>query len=375
MTGAQIQKPIVLAAGGTGGHVFPAQALAETLLARGHRLALITDRRGAEYGGALGSIETYRISARRLGGGPAGFLLGLLALGRGLFQARRLLKRLMPSVVVGFGGYPSMPTMAAATHGGYSTMIHEQNAVLGRVNRLLAPHVARIATSFAAVAGIHAADRGKIIQTGNPVRDAIAALHATPYAPPTVDGPVRILITGGSQGARVMSQVPPAAIALLPERIRNRLEIVQQCRAEDLDAVRAAYEACGVTAELAQFFDDMPQRLAAAHLVIGRAGASTVAELAVVGRPSIVAPYPQATDDHQTANARALESVSAAWPMGHDEFAAEALAGRLRELIECPEILADAARAAHKIGRPDAAMRLADSVAGLAAMSGDEAAA
>jgi len=366
MTDARLRNLIVLAAGGTGGHVFPAQALAETLLARGYRLALITDRRGAEYGGALGRIETYRISARRLGGGPIGILLGVLALGRGLFQARRLLKRLMPSAVVGFGGYPSMPTMAAATQGGFATMVHEQNAVLGRVNRLLAPRVARIATSFAEVAGIRAADRNKIIQTGNPVRADIAALRDAPFAPPAPDGPVRILITGGSQGARVMSQVPPAAVAMLSEQIRNRLEIVQQCRAEDLDAVRAIYASCGVTAELATFLDDMPRRLAAAHLVIGRAGASTVAELAAVGRPSILAPFPQATDDHQTANADALRSVSAAWPMGQDEFTAEALSARLQDLIKTPQILSDAARAAHGIGQPDAAMHLADAVAVLA---------
>lgn len=374
MTDAHLQNPIVLAAGGTGGHVFPAQALAETLLARGHRLALITDQRGAEYGGALGRIDTYRISARRLGGGPIGIVMGFLALGRGLFQARRLLKRLMPGAVVGFGGYPSLPTMAAASLGGFRTMVHEQNSVLGRVNRLLAPRVARIATSFAAVSGIRAADRTKIVQTGNPVRGEIAALHGTEYAPPAEDGPVRILITGGSQGARVMSRVPPAAIALLPEPIRTRLEIVQQCRAEDLDAVRAQYDACGVTAELSNFFGDMPERLAAAHLVIGRAGASTVAELAAVGRPSILSPFPQATDDHQTENARALGSVSAAWPMAEADFTAETLAARLRELIESPETLAAAARAAHNAGRPDAAMRLADAVANLAGLSGSGAA-
>jgi UDP-N-acetylglucosamine--N-acetylmuramyl-(pentapeptide) pyrophosphoryl-undecaprenol N-acetylglucosamine transferase len=374
MTDARLQNPIILAAGGTGGHVFPAQALAETLLARGHRLALITDQRGAEYGGALGRIDTYRISARRLGGGPIGILMGLLALGRGLFQARRLLKRLMPGAVVGFGGYPSLPTMAAASLGGFRTMVHEQNAVLGRVNRLLAPRVARIATSFAAVSGIRAMDRNKIVQTGNPVRGEIAALHGTDYAPPAEDGPVRILITGGSQGARVMSRVPPAAVAMLPEAMRNRLEIVQQCRVEDLDAVRAQYDASGVAAELSNFFDNMPQRLAAAHLVIGRAGASTVAELAVVGRPSILTPYPQATDDHQTANARALGSVAAAWPMGEDDFTAETLAARLQELIEAPDMLADAARAARNAGQPDAAMLLADAVDALAASSGNGAA-
>jgi UDP-N-acetylglucosamine--N-acetylmuramyl-(pentapeptide) pyrophosphoryl-undecaprenol N-acetylglucosamine transferase len=371
MTGARIQNPIVLAAGGTGGHVFPAQALAETLLARGHSLALITDRRGAEYGGALGRIDTYRISARRVGGGPVGVLLGILALGRGLIQARRLLKRLMPGAVIGFGGYPSLPTMAAATQGGFRTMIHEQNAVLGRVNRLLAPRVARIATSFAAVSGLRAADRQKIVQTGNPVRDAIAALRDIPYAPPDGDGPVRILITGGSQGATVMSEVPPTAAALLPERMRKRLDIVQQCRAEDLPAVRAKYAACGIKAELAVFFDDMPRRLGDAHLVIGRAGASTVAELAVVGRPSILAPYPHATDDHQTANARALGSLAASWPMDRDGFTAEALARRLEELIDAPETLARAARAARQAGQPDAAARLADAVSALAGELGD----
>lgn len=366
MTGAPMQNPIVLAAGGTGGHVFPAQALAEILLARGHRLALITDQRGAEYGGVLGRIDTYRISARRLGGGPIGMLIGLLALGRGLIQARRILKRLMPAAVVGFGGYPSMPTMAAATQGRYPTMIHEQNAVLGRVNKLLAPRVARIATSFATVSGLRPADRSKIIQTGNPVRGDIAALHATTYTPPESDGPVRILITGGSQGARVMSQVPPAAMALLPEQIRNRLDIVQQCRPEDLENVRAIYGACGVTANLSSFFDDMPQRLDDAHLVIGRAGASTVAELGAVGRPSILVPYPQATDDHQSANARALDLVAASWSLAQDNFTPEALAGLLRNLIGSPDALMLAARGAHDVGQPDAAVRLADAVSALA---------
>lgn len=364
MTGAM--HPVILAAGGTGGHVFPAQALAEALLGRGHALALITDRRGADYGGALGGMDTYRISAGRVGGGVIGAARGILALGLGFIQARGILRRLSPAAVIGFGGYPSLPTMVAASRAAIPTLIHEQNAVLGRANRLLKSRVARIATSFPSVAGLGPADADKVVHTGNPVREAIAALHAAPYEPPVQDGPVRILVTGGSQGAHVMSEVLPAAVSRLPEGLRHRLEVSQQCRSEDLDAARAKYGSCGVRAELAGFFDDVPARLGAAHLVIGRAGASTVAEFAAAGRPAILVPYPHAIDDHQTANARALEAAGAAWLMPQEGFTAESLAERLQFLAANPDILSRAAAAARETARPDAATRLADAVDTLA---------
>ncbi|MEO5336961.1 MAG: undecaprenyldiphospho-muramoylpentapeptide beta-N-acetylglucosaminyltransferase [Magnetospirillum sp. WYHS-4] len=354
---------IVLAAGGTGGHVFPAEALAVELLGRGCRLALVTDRRGGAYGGALGSLETHRIQA----GGLAGksLLARLRAVPElliGTFQARALLARLMPSVVVGFGGYASVPTMMAAALSGVATALHEQNAVLGRANRLLAHRVKRIATSFEAVDAVPPEARDRLVHTGMPVRPAIAAVRERPYPELSSDGPVDLLVLGGSQGARVLSDVLPAAVGLLPEGLRHRLSIVQQCRPEDLERTAAAYADRGLTPTLSAFFDDVPERLAACHLLIGRAGASTVAEATAVGRPSILVPYPHAIDDHQSANAHAVDEAGAGWLMQQDSFTPETLAARLQALLAQPAILAKAAACAHAAGRPDAAARLGDLV-------------
>jgi UDP-N-acetylglucosamine--N-acetylmuramyl-(pentapeptide) pyrophosphoryl-undecaprenol N-acetylglucosamine transferase len=359
--------PIVLAAGGTGGHVFPARALAETLTARGWRIALVTDMRGAAFGDSMAGVETHRISAASPGGGIAGRVRGLLALGIGLFQARALLRRLSPAAAVGFGGYPSVPTMWAAGGARIPTLIHEQNAVLGRANRLLAPRVDRIATAFAAVLGIRPDDRRKTVLTGNPVRTAIAAIGARPYpARQSAGDPLTILVFGGSQGARILSDVTPAALAALPPESRARLRIVQQCRAEDIDRVRAACDGAAVKAELATFFDDMPERLAAAQLVIGRAGASTIAEIGAAGRPAILVPYRHAMDDHQTANARAVAGAGAGWVMAEDDFTATALAARIEAFLSDPGLLREAAARALATGRPDAAERLADAAEALA---------
>jgi len=356
-------RPIVLAAGGTGGHVFPAQALAAELASRGRALALITDRRGAGFEGAIDAGAVHRVSARTVSGrGIGGRLRGLATIGIGVVQARRLLGRLRPAGVVGFGGYASLPGMLAAAQMGLPTVIHEQNAVLGRANRLLAPRVRAIATSFAATAQICPADAGKAERVGNPVRPAIAERAGAPYVPPAADGPFRLLVTGGSQGARVMSDVVPAALATLPEGLRRRVQVVQQCRAEDLDRVRASYAGAGIAATLAPFIDDLAEHLVAAHLVIARAGASTVAELAAIGRPAILVPYPYATDDHQSANARAFAASGAGWPMPEPAFTADALAARLVALAEAPARLAEAAACARAEGRADAARRLADLV-------------
>lgn len=357
---------IVLAAGGTGGHVFPAEALAAELIGRSYRLALVTDRRGGTYGGTLGDLETFRIRA----GGIAGKRItarieSVVELGLGTLQARSLLGRLKPGAVVGFGGYASVPTMMAATWGGFATAIHEQNAVLGRANRLLAPRVSRVAVSIDGTAAVPAAAKAKVVLTGMPVRPAVIAMRNTPYAPITGDGPIRLLVTGGSQGARVLSDVVPAALAKLNAPLKARLAVTQQCRAEDLDRVRAAYGQAGIKADLASFFDDIPERLAAAHLLIARAGASTVAELTAIGRPAILVPYPHAIDNHQFANAQAVDEAGAGWLMAEDVFTAERLAGRLDALFSNPVHLAQAAAAARRIGRPDAAAALADLVAGL----------
>lgn len=366
------RRCVVLAAGGTGGHVFPARALGEELANRGYRLVLITDRRGDAIGGVLADIETHRINAASPAGGARSKLEGLAQLGIGVLQARALLRRIAPDAVVGFGGYPSVPTVWAATRMRLATVIHEQNAVMGRANRLLAPRVNRIATSFAEVERIRPQDRFKIIHAGNPVRQAVAAIGALPYPDPANGSrEFHILVTGGSLGARVMSQVVPAAIARLSLPARERLKVVQQCRAEDLDAVRRCYHECRVAAELAPFFDDIPARLAAAHLVISRAGASSVAELSAAGRPAILVPYPHAADDHQSANARSAEEAGGVWMMPESAFNSESAAVRIKTLLDRPEALAAAAARQVEAGRPDAARRLADAVETLADTNGD----
>ncbi len=260
--------------------------------------------------------------------------------------------------VVGFGGYASVPAVLAATQLGLPTIIHEQNAVLGRANRLLAPRVGAVATAFAEVARLSQSDRAKVVHTGNPVRAAVAALSETAYPAPAIDSSLSILVTGGSQGAAVMTQVVPGALSSLPGPSRRRLRVVQQCRPEHLDGARAIYHEAGIEAELATFFDDMPQRLKVAQLVVARAGASTVAELTAAGRPAILVPYPTATDDHQTANARAVEQAGGGWLMGESEFTAATLAARIAGFLERPSLLDEAAARARAIGMPDAAGRL-----------------
>lgn len=357
----------VLAAGGTGGHMFPAEALAAELAARGWRLALVTDARGKGFGDRLPEVAVHRISAGGLAGrGLVARARGALQLLGGYVQARRLLRRLQPAVVVGFGGYASVPTVMAAQRAGITTVLHEQNAVLGRANRLLARRAARIALSFDRVAGLPSESRAEV--TGNPVRPAIAAIAERPY--PDLDGDLRLLVTGGSQGARVFGSVVPAAIAMLDEALLARLRIAQQCRAEDFAAVKDAYDRLGLASELATFFNDMPERLAAAHLAITRAGASTVTELCAAGRPAILVPYPHAADDHQTANARAVAATGAAWVMPEPEFTPVALAERLRQLLRSPDELASAAERARQTARRDAARRLADLVAEAAERNG-----
>jgi len=352
-------RQIVLATGGTGGHVFPAQALASELLLRGHGVAVVTDLRGAAF---EGEIRTWRIRAATLGGSAVALARGTGEIALGTLQAWRLLGRLRPAAVVGFGSYASLPTMVAAGWRRIPSILHEQNAVLGRANRYLAGRVDRIATSFPAVEGVGRADRAKLVLTGNPVRAAVSALGAVSYAAPKAGALLDLLVVGGSQGARVFSDVVPAAIARLPDAVRARIRLVQQCRPEDIDGVRRAYEALGFPAELSTFFDDMPARLADAHLVIGRAGASTVAELTAAGRPAILVPYPYATDDHQTANAQALDEAGAAWIMPQQAFGAASLAARLETAINLPASLEKAAAAARALGHPDAARSLADVV-------------
>ena len=350
---------VLLAAGGTGGHMFPAEALARELLQRGHRVALVTDWRGKDFGDRMPEVAVERISA----GGVAGTSLvqracSFASLAMGLIQARRIVARLDPELAIGFGGYASVPTIVAASQAGVPVLLHEQNAVLGRANRMLTPRAAKIATSFPEVAGLKNGLHAKAVLTGNPVRASVAAVG--PYTPLLPAGQIRILAFGGSQGAHVFASVIPGATGLLPESLRQRLVIGQQARAEDIPAVREAYARLELTVEVSAFFDDVPRRMAEAHLVIARSGASTIAELTAAGRPAILVPFAQATDDHQTANARFLSEAGGAWIIPERAFTPENLAERLISLLAQPQALARAALCSREVARTDAARRLAD---------------
>ncbi len=357
-------KPlIVLAAGGTGGHVFPAEALARELKSRGYRLALLTDSRGDAYGGALGEIDTHQIRAGGIAGkGPIAKIKSVIKLVLGTWQARGLLKQMNPSAVVGFGGYASIPTMMAASLAKMPTVLHEQNAILGRANRLLADRARAIAVSFPESRGIPAKSQRKVTHTGMPVRSRVLAVRDTPYPSFTDSCPFNILVLGGSQGARILSEVIPEAMGQLTDALKKRIRITQQCRPEDIEQVRGTYKRLGIDAELESFFNDVPERLAAAHLVISRSGASTVAELLAVGRPALLVPYRYAIDDHQSLNAHAVDEVGAGWLIPETDFTAESLASRLESMFGMPMILEKAAEAARKAGRPDATECLADLV-------------
>lgn len=352
---------IVLSAGGTGGHLFPAQALAQELLRRGRRIVVMTDARGRHYDSAFPGATIAAVPSATFAGGLLSHVLAPFQILGGVAIGMAKLLRLRPAAVIGFGGYPSLPVMAAAWLAGIPTAIHEQNAVLGRVNRQMAAHVKAVAASFP-FARFAPRDMNRVVYTGNPVRAEAAKFGSAPYEQPLPGGEFRLLVFGGSQGAHALSEIVPAAIALLSSSLRERLQIVQQCRPEDIDSVRAAYAAAGVKGELASFFDDLPARMAAAQLVICRSGASTVSELAVIGRPAILVPYPFAKDDHQTANAHVLADAGAAWCVQQADLLPETLASVLERILKSPEELTRRAEAAHSLAKPDAAQRLADLV-------------
>ncbi len=360
--------PVVLAAGGTGGHLFPAQALAERLVQCGAAVCLVTDRRADGFAVKVPGVDIHQIHAGRLGGGLFRTAGGIAAMAIGLLEARRLLRRLQPAAVIGFGGYPSVPTMLAATQLGLATVIHEQNAVLGRANRLLAPRVRRIATGFLATSGLRPAEQARATYTGNPVRPAIAAVARIDYRPPRAGTPIELVILGGSQGARIFADIVPPALAGLPPELCMRLRVSQQARPEDCARVTAALEAAGIAAEVTSFFTDVPERLARAQLVICRAGASTVSELAAAGRPALLVPYPHATDDHQAANARAFADAGAGWAIPQSALSAPLLTKILAERVADPAGLADAALQARRFACDDTTDRLAAIV--LALVSG-----
>jgi UDP-N-acetylglucosamine--N-acetylmuramyl-(pentapeptide) pyrophosphoryl-undecaprenol N-acetylglucosamine transferase len=359
-----ISRPVLIAAGGTGGHMFPAVSLANVLRARKYDVLFVTDPRGAAVSGdVLGladSVVRHTISARSLSGGIKGFVAGISALTYGFFEARRLIREQNPCISVGFGGYPTVPPILASGMAGLPTVIHEQNALLGRANRRLARGASAFALSFAQTQGLKSAGHAFSSVVGNPVRPDIAALAARPYTPPS--GVIDLLIVGGSQGAQVFSKIVPAAFKALSAPQRARFRVAQQCRVEDITAVRKAYAEMNMPVVLHSFFVDIPVRLATAHLVVGRSGASTVAELTAAGRPALYIPYPYAVDDHQMANARAVEAAGAGWVMGENEFTSAAMAGWLEAALESSEALAHVASSARALGHPNAADRLADLV-------------
>jgi UDP-N-acetylglucosamine--N-acetylmuramyl-(pentapeptide) pyrophosphoryl-undecaprenol N-acetylglucosamine transferase len=358
---------ILLAAGGTGGHLFPAQALAEVLIARGWRVDLVTDERGDRYGGEFPAEAMHIIAAATVrGGNPLTYAKTMGVIGIGVARAFLLIGRLKPKAVAGFGGYPTLAPVIAATLRGVRTVIHEQNAVMGRANRLLADRVDVVATSFPKVHMLGEKNARKAVRTGAPVRSAVLEAIA-PYDIPKPGGDFRLLVFGGSQGARIFSDVVPGAVARLDEAHRGRLRLVQQCREEDIDRVRAGYEAIGVDAELAPFFADLPKRIADAHMVVSRSGASTVAELAVIGRPAILVPLPHAIDNDQLLNATALAQAKGGWLLPQPAFTPHRLAEELTARMDHPDQLAAAAKAAHAVGNPSAAEALADVVEALAA--------
>jgi UDP-N-acetylglucosamine--N-acetylmuramyl-(pentapeptide) pyrophosphoryl-undecaprenol N-acetylglucosamine transferase len=350
-------RTALLVAGGTGGHLFPALALREALLKRGWRVHVATDPRVSAFVEGVPAEETHRIpSATLAGGSPIAAARFAAKVAQGVLQSRKLLKRLRPSIVVGFGGYPTVPPLIAARLAGIPIVAHEANAVVGRANKLVIRLGAVLATGFEKPAG--SARAREVVHVGNPVRNAIAAA-VRPYAPPAEGEPFHLLVIGGSQGARVFSGLAPGALSELPDTARRRIRLVQQVRPEDLESVRSVLSGLGIEAEIAPFFTDMGERLAAAHLVICRAGASTVAELAVTGRPAILVPYPHALDHDQAENARLLSEAGGGWLMPEKDLTVKTLARRLAALMEWPEQLREAAKAARKQGRADAAERLA----------------
>jgi UDP-N-acetylglucosamine--N-acetylmuramyl-(pentapeptide) pyrophosphoryl-undecaprenol N-acetylglucosamine transferase len=363
---------VVIAAGGTGGHLFPAEALSVALRRRGIAVDLATDVRAARYGANFPAREIHLVPSATLRGRDVISAMRTAArLSFGIARAFGLLGRLRPAIVVGFGGYPTVPPVLAAVLRGIPTLIHEQNGVMGRANRLLAPYVRAIATGFPAVLDRQPNLAAKATHTGNPVRPAVAEAAQVPYRQPDRAGPVRLLVFGGSQGAQIMADVVPAAIELLPVAVRVHVTVVQQARAENVAAVRDFYTRLGVPAEVEPFFPDLPARMAQTDLVISRSGASTVAELAAIGRPSILVPLPHALDQDQLANANALQRAGGAIRLDQGVFTPERLAEEIAALAVEPDRLGAMAEAAKRLGATDAAERLADLVLRVAGLEAE----
>ncbi len=351
-----------LAAGGTGGHMIPAHALAVELSGRGHGVMLITDERGARFPGLFEDLPVHILPAGRLGGGPVGWLKAAGSVIKGRAEAKRLYRDFTPDAVVGFGGYPAFPALLDASACRIPTVIHEQNAVMGRVNRLLAGEAQAIGTAYDEIDRLKPRYKAKAVLVGNPVRENIARLGEMPFPLFDEAAPLKILVTGGSQGATILSQIVPEGLGMLDPSLRQRLQVVQQCRPDDVERVRAVYSELGIPAELTTYIENMAAKLGDAHLFIGRAGASTIAELTAAGRPAILIPFAAATDDHQTANAREMVKAGGARSIPQGSFTPEVLARQVEAIAMDPAALNNAAGRALSVGRPHAARDLADLV-------------
>ncbi len=360
---SNVAAQFAICAGGTGGHLFPAQALSAELKRRGHRIVLLTDERGLRFGGTFPCDEVVQIPSSTLSlRSPLKALSGIREIVSGVLKARKTFKNSSFCAVAGFGGYPSLPPMVAARLLGLPTCLHEQNAVMGRANRFLSRFATVLATSFEVTQKAPDKAKLRIITTGNPVRQQVLELRTSPYTPAFGVEEFRLLIFGGSQGASIFGEVMPAALELLPEMTKKRLKVTQQCRQEDIDKVKTAYSDAGIDVEVAAFFSNLPERMANSHLVIARSGASTLSELTVIGCPAVLVPLPGSLDNDQRENARSLEAHGGAWVVEQSELKPDRVAKLLGKFMNEPDLLVAAAHAAHKIGKPDATMLLADAV-------------
>ena len=362
-----MKNTIMICAGGTGGHMFPALALAQDLISRDYTVVIVTDKRAVKFarGQESDHLIIRVIHSATLPRGIMGKIKGGLALLRGYLQSRRLISKYKPGLVIGFGGYPSMPPMVAAQQKNILTVIHEQNAVLGRANAYLAPKADRIALSLPDMSSLEEADAVRAVVTGNPIRSDIAALYAHPYITPDDDTPFHITVTGGSLGAKVMADIVPQALAKLPDEMKNRLKVTQQCNDDVIDGVKKTYKKAGIDCDLRPFINDMPEVLKHTSLIIARSGASTVAEIAVAGVPAIYIPYPHHADQQQRVNAEVIAKAGGAWVMEEKNLTPDTLAAKVEELMSAPEMLFNAAEAARSCAKPEAARKLGNLVIAL----------
>lgn len=355
-----MSKTIILAAGGTGGHLYPAEALAQELLNRGHKVVIVTDKRGNAFKQLGDKALILPIRAATFKAGIVSKIRAVVDIALGILQSVLILRKQTPALVVGFGGYPSFPTMFAAQQMGVATMLHEQNAVLGKANQHLASKARVIAASLPGTKGIGPSNENKVVVTGNPVRAGIIAVRDKPLA---LTGTFNIFITGGSTAlTRIFNETVPEALKTLPDTLRQRIRVVHQCREAEIEATAARYKDAGVTAEIKPFFTDMPEQLSRCHLFVGRSGASTVAEVTMVGRPAVYVPYAGHADRQQTHNATPSAEAGGAWIIQQEDFTPEALAAHIERLTMQPEAWAKAAAAAKGCGQPDAVKNLADLV-------------